>query len=114
MHRNSLQHAQQARDGPESAKTRAQADLGQLFQCGSRHDFPRERERVRPGPPMEKLLSVSELSGLLNCSSDFIYGLTYRREIPFIRLGRAIRFDPLKISRWIEERSQQAGGWGPR
>jgi len=30
----------------------------------------------------------------------------YKRQIPFKKVGRHVRFDPLDIRKWLEERSQ--------
>jgi excisionase family DNA binding protein len=42
-----------------------------------------------------------------------IYKLVEKRRIPFVRIGKRIRFDPTVISRWIEENSIPAD-WGKR
>ena len=59
-----------------------------------------------------RLLTVRQLAEQFNCSPDFIYSLTYARKIPFVKIGRAIRFDPRKIDRWLDENSVGGDGWG--
>jgi excisionase family DNA binding protein len=42
----------------------------------------------------KKLLTVKELAELVRLSPITIYRLVEQHEIPFIRVGRSIRFDP--------------------
>ncbi len=51
---------------------------------------------------MRKLLTISELSTLLNIARKTVYNLVYRREIPFVKVGGSLRFDPDQIDKWIK------------
>jgi excisionase family DNA binding protein len=42
--------------------------------------------------PLEKLLTEDDVAGLLNVSLRHVRNLRARRLIPFVRLGRSIRF----------------------
>jgi excisionase family DNA binding protein len=51
---------------------------------------------------MEKrLLTVTETAQLLGMSESFVYKLAESKEIPYLRLGRAVRFDLLQIDAWL-------------
>lgn len=55
------------------------------------------------------LLTVKELCKRLNCEPSYVYRLVHERRIPFLKLGhRKLRFDPVQIDAWIEERFQEA------
>ena len=56
---------------------------------------------------MEKhvLLKVKDVAEILNMAEISIYNMVYRREIPFVKIGRNLRFDRSKISAWIFENS---------
>jgi len=47
-------------------------------------------------------LTVEELCQLLKLKKSYIYDLTYRKKIPFIKIGRHLRFDLEEIQKWIE------------
>lgn len=51
-------------------------------------------------------LSISCLTRLLNVPEKTIRHWIYRREIPFYKIGRHIRFDPKDIQQWISDRRQ--------
>ena len=52
---------------------------------------------------MEKeLLTAKETAKFLGLSEITIYKMTYRRQIPYVKLGRTKRFDKAKILSWIE------------
>lgn len=53
----------------------------------------------------DKLLTISEAASSLNISVSTLYKWVEHRKIPFIKAGRSIRFDKLKIDNWINRRS---------
>jgi len=48
-----------------------------------------------------KLLDISQLSEMLNVKKKTIYDWTHKGQIPFIKLGGLIRFDPEEIQKWV-------------
>ena len=50
----------------------------------------------------KRLLSVAEASQLLGMSESFLYKLAESKEIPHLRLGRAVRFDIAQIDSWLK------------
>lgn len=53
----------------------------------------------------KKLLTISELSTLLNIKDTTIRKFIFYRKIPFIKVGRLIRFSSEDIQKWIEQMS---------
>ena len=67
------------------------------------------------GPSMErcitrKLEDVPRCADRLGTSERHIRHLVARREIPFLRVGRLIRFDPEKVDAWLESNTVDVGG----
>jgi excisionase family DNA binding protein len=52
-----------------------------------------------------KYLSPMELSLMLGVSITTIYGWTSDRTIPFLKIGRLVRFDYSKINNWLKQKS---------
>jgi len=51
---------------------------------------------------MVKLLTVKQVAALTGWSVHTVYQKAWRREIPFIKLGRSIRFKEEEIMKLIE------------
>lgn len=49
-----------------------------------------------------RLLTTSELSRQCNLKESWIRRAVFNKSIPFIRIGRLIRFDEREIKEWIE------------
>jgi excisionase family DNA binding protein len=47
------------------------------------------------------MLNVHELSKELKLSSSGIYQMVGQRKIPFVKIGRSVRFDAEDINKWI-------------
>ncbi len=53
---------------------------------------------------MEKrLLNIKEASEYLGIPKGSLYKLVWQRRIPFVKIGKALRFDKEKIDKWIEK-----------
>ena len=51
------------------------------------------------------LLTYSEAAELLGLKISSLYSMTCRKRIPFLRLsGRAVRFDPVDLRKWLDAR----------
>jgi excisionase family DNA binding protein len=53
----------------------------------------------------QKYLSPKELSDMLGVDITTVYGWTSDRQIPFLKIGRLVRFDLLKIDKWLKEKT---------
>jgi excisionase family DNA binding protein len=54
---------------------------------------------------MEKLLTIEELSSLLGVEVSTLYIWTHRKTIPFIKLGKFIRFEEAAIQTWLQQKT---------
>ncbi len=54
---------------------------------------------------MEKLLTAKQLSEILEVKPDTVYDWVSRGLIPYVKLGRIIRFNKNEIFRWVETRT---------
>ena len=55
---------------------------------------------------MEKeLLTAKETAVFLGLSEITVYKLTYRKAIPFVKIGRTKRFEKSKLYEWINKNS---------
>lgn len=52
------------------------------------------------------LLNVSEIAKYLGCKEKHVRNLVFRREIPFKKVGRLVRFDVEEVRRWLNQRSR--------
>jgi excisionase family DNA binding protein len=52
-------------------------------------------------PKDTQLIDINELSSRLNIAKGTLYNWVYLRRIPFVKLGRALRFDPTEIDRIV-------------
>ncbi|MFA5093476.1 MAG: helix-turn-helix domain-containing protein [Candidatus Omnitrophota bacterium] len=53
----------------------------------------------------KQYLSPQELALMLGVSITTIYGWTSDRTIPFLKIGRLVRFEGLKIASWLKQKS---------
>ena len=51
---------------------------------------------------MESLLTVKELAAALKLTEQTIQRYVLRKEIPFHKIMRAVRFRPSEINQWID------------
>jgi len=55
---------------------------------------------------LPQLLDMPELAARLSTTERHIRRLVNERRIPFVRVGRFIRFDPAQVAAWLEERAE--------
>lgn len=54
----------------------------------------------------DNLWTVTDTANYLNVSDKTIYDWVHKREIPFIKINRLVRFRPKEIEKWLNsERS---------
>lgn len=51
------------------------------------------------------LINIDELAARLRIAKGTLYNWVYQRRIPFVKLGRALRFNPAEIERIVERSS---------
>ena len=57
---------------------------------------------------MDHAMTVKELAPMLRLSSTSLYNLAREGEIPSIRIGGSVRFDPHAIAVWLRARECSA------
>ncbi len=57
-----------------------------------------------PGPvELPKLLSIDELAETLGVTRRHVRRLVDERRVPFLKVGKFVRFDPAAISDWLDQ-----------
>lgn len=54
---------------------------------------------------LKPYLTVTEVATLLKINAQTVYRYVYARKIPFIKVGRKIRFSEAEILAWLAETS---------
>ncbi len=54
----------------------------------------------------DRLLSAPEVAERLQLTTDFVYALARRGEIPHLRFGRTLRFRAEAIETWLRDQEQ--------
>ncbi len=62
--------------------------------------------------PAATLITIDELAARLGTSTRHIRRLVTERRIPYIKVGRLVRFDPADIAAWIDGRRVNDRGNG--
>lgn len=56
---------------------------------------------------MENLMDVGGLAEVLRVKKSWIYDNYLKLGIPFVKVGKGVRFRPSEVERWLGERSAQ-------
>lgn len=59
-------------------------------------------DKERPGREEVRLLNIKEAARFLGTTDKTLYTKIWRREIPFVKLGRSVRFDVRDLEALIE------------
>jgi excisionase family DNA binding protein len=52
-------------------------------------------------PEIPKLMTANEVARLLRVSGRTVFALVERAELPAVRMGRCVRFDPADVLQYI-------------
>lgn len=52
---------------------------------------------------MQRLLSVKEAAGYTGLSPHTVYTMVNQRRIPFVKVGRLVKFDVQLLDNWIKQ-----------
>ncbi len=55
----------------------------------------------------KKLLTIEEAANLLSIKVSRLRTAIFRREIPFIKIGRLVRFKEDSLHKWIDEMTKK-------
>ncbi len=56
---------------------------------------------------MEKYLTIEEVCDILQVKKHYIYALTSQRRIPFLKMGRFLRFRKEDIDEWLKDKTNK-------
>lgn len=59
---------------------------------------------------LDRLLTVEEVCKLLNVKKSFVYSLTHRKKIPYIKIQKYLRFRESAINEWLKKQEVCDGG----
>jgi excisionase family DNA binding protein len=86
--------------------TREKALLGHRSAIsGQTHQAAMVQQENRPGN-LESLLTIDTLMSLLGVSRPTVYTLMEQESLPYIKMGRSLRFRPSAIHTWLLEHEQ--------
>jgi len=54
---------------------------------------------------IRRLVDIRVVASQLNVAPDTIYTMVSQRRIPFVKVGRLLKFDPKAINEWIVKNS---------
>ena len=54
-----------------------------------------------------KLVGIKELAEYLGIKTDTLYSWIYQRKIPYVKVGRLVKFDSIQIDEWLSKNSVQ-------
>ncbi len=52
---------------------------------------------------MQRLMSVKEAAHLTGLSAHTVYGMVSQRRIPFVKVGRLVKFDEAMLHAWLKQ-----------
>lgn len=52
-----------------------------------------------------KLLTVKDVSGYTGLAPDTIYTMVNQRRIPYVKVGRLVKFDMELLDQWIKQQT---------
>ena len=55
-----------------------------------------------------ELYDIPRVASLLDVKESFVRRLVAQRRIPFLKIGKFIRFDPDEIGQWLDHRRAEA------
>lgn len=55
-----------------------------------------------------KLMNIEEAASYLGIRLSRLYTATRRKELPFMKVGRLVRFEKNQLDQWIEKQHQEA------
>lgn len=58
--------------------------------------------------PAPRLVTVSDAAKYLAVSVSTLYGWVYQRRIPFVKVGRSLRFELVDLDHFIQRNRTQA------
>ncbi|HXB40698.1 MAG TPA: helix-turn-helix domain-containing protein [Bacteroidia bacterium] len=83
-----------------------QDELESLIQSSVRKAL--NEQAVKPEASKIEFLNLKEAAKFLNLAPQTIYGLTSKRDIPFLKRGKKLYFKKSELENWINEGKHQS------
>jgi excisionase family DNA binding protein len=61
-------------------------------------------KQIQSPEPAKRLLTIKETCLFLEIRMSKCRDLVFRNQIPVLRIGRLLRFDPVDLQKWLEEK----------
>jgi excisionase family DNA binding protein len=74
---------------------------------------PKRGPRQRDVRPLPTLLNITMLADHLGVTPRYVRRLIAEERIPYLKLGRLVRFDPDEIAEWLESARKKAAAPRP-
>ncbi len=89
--------------GPHPHRYKQPQGEGTRSSMKQQHVQPDRADRaVREAPQATNLLDVGALAERLGVTPRFVRRLVHERRVPFLKIGKFVRFDPREIEGWID------------
>jgi excisionase family DNA binding protein len=85
-----------------ASKRRSQQAVGRLVARGDAPPYRKERRTMPRTEPLPHLLTIEQLADHLGVTVRHVRRQIAERRVPYIKVGRLVRFDPAEITRWID------------
>jgi excisionase family DNA binding protein len=59
-------------------------------------------------PTLPQLLTIEQLAERLGVSIRHVRRLVAERRVPYLKVGKFVRFDPAEVSSWLDESRRSA------
>ena len=66
------------------------------------------RQEIVSETSKDSLVDIAEAARILSVSVSTLYGWVWQRRIAFVKMGRALRFEPTALRQFIEKNRVQA------
>ena len=63
----------------------------------------RKQRRIEVGVFMERLMTAKQVSELIEVRPNTIYQWVHLGLIPYVKLGKSVRFKKIELFRWIDK-----------
>ena len=55
---------------------------------------------------MDKLLTIEQVADFLQVKQSTIYAWIHQQYIPYVKVGRLVRFQKSRVEKWLEDRER--------
>lgn len=106
--KNEIETKSRKQDAIQTAITNFRADSSQF--CGRHHELTDGLRQTETGGPIfdsrivKLVWNVDDVARELECSVRHVRKLVSENKIPYLKIGRLVRFSPLRVREWLHKR----------